>query len=158
MSGFFSKVNNALGNVGNYLSSLNIKGIGNSISKGLNSVDKWIGENKGTIGNIMSTVGTLGQLIPGGKVGDKIRSFANTVSNVGSALGGRSLIAPTVNQTGTNNPANNGHNILGTMRPANTPRVTGPQTPQQFGTTPTQAPVGLTANAVRARGGFGKII
>ena len=98
MSGFFSKVNNALGNVGNYLSSLNIKGIGNNISKGLNSVDKWIGENKGTIGNIMSTVGTLGQLIPG-KVGDKIRSFANTVSNVGSALGGRSLIAPTVNQT-----------------------------------------------------------
>ena len=47
----------------------------------------------------MRTVGTLGQLIPGGKVGDKIRSFANTVSNVGSALGGRSLIAPTVNQT-----------------------------------------------------------
>ena len=56
MSGFFNKVNTALGNVGNYLSSLNIKGIGNSISKGLNSVDKWIGENKGTIGNIMSTL------------------------------------------------------------------------------------------------------
>lgn len=156
MSSFFSKVNNALGNVGNYLSSLNIKSIGNNISKGLNSVNKWIGQNKGTVGNVLSTVGTLGQLVPGGIIGDKIRNFANVASKVGSALGGRSMIAPIVNQTGTNNPANNGHNILGSLRPNNTPRPTT-QMPQQFGTTPTQAPIGLSAGTLRTRG-FGKII
>ena len=92
----------------------------------------------------MSSIGTLGQILPGGKIEDKIKDFAETVGTVGTALGGRSLItpAPSVNQTGTNNPAMNGHNILGTKRPVNTPRaVQGPQMPQQFGTTPVQRPL-----------------
>ena len=159
MSVLFSKPNNALGNIGNFLSSLNVRGIGNTISKGLNSVDKWPSENGGKIGNIMSTLGAIGQILPGGKVGDKIKSYANTIGAVGNALGGRSFVAPTVNQTGTNNPALNGHNILGTVIPANTPRqATTTPTPQQFGTTPTTAPIGVSANAIRARGGFNKII
>ena len=107
----------------------------------------------------MSTLGALGQILPGGKVGDKIKNYANTISAVGTALGGRALMAPTVNHTGTNNPALNGHNILGTVRPANTPRqATTTPIPQQFGTTPTTAPVGMSAGAIRARGGFNKII
>ena len=115
MSAFFSKPNNALGNIGNFLSSLNVQGIGNTISKGLNSVDKWLGENQSKIGNVMSTLGAIGQILPGGKVGDKIKNYASTIGAVGTALDGRALMAPTVNQTGSNNPALNGHNILGTV-------------------------------------------
>ena len=159
MSAFFSKPNNALDNIGNFLSSLNVKGIGNTISKGLNSVDKWLGKNQSKIGNVMSTLSAIGQLLPGGKIGDKIKNYANTIGAVGTALGGRAFVTLTVNQTSTNNQALNGHNILGTVRPANTPKqATTTATPQQFGTTPTTAPIGVSAGTIRVRGGFNKII
>ena len=139
MDSLFSKVGQVLGKVKSAVQNMNVKDTLNKIGRGISSTGHWLAENKGSIGTIASTLGGLSQLIPGGKVGDKIRKFGSTIGNIGSILQGKPLISSSSGDTkGGGSSSGFGHNILGGK--INTPRQPTQQS-QQWGTTQTAAPV-----------------
>ena len=140
MDSLFSKVGQVLGKVKSAVQNMNVKDTLNKIGRGISSTGHWLAENKGSIGTIASTLGGLSQLIPEGKVGDKIRKFGSTIGNIGSILQGKPLNSSSSGGTskGGGSSISTKHNILGGI--INTPRQPTQQS-QQWGTTQTAAPV-----------------
>ena len=140
MDSLFSKVGQVLGKVKSAVQNMNVKDTLNKIGRGISSTGHWLAENKGSIGTIASTLGGLSQLIPEGKVGDKIRKFGSTIGNIGSILQGKPLNSSSSGGTskGGGSSLSTKHNILGGI--INTPRQPTQQS-QQWGTTQTAAPV-----------------
>ena len=128
-----------LGKIPTALHSLNVKDTMGKIGKGLASTGNWLAENKGSLGTIASTFGALSQLIPSGKVGDKIRKFGSTIGGIGNALLGNTSSGGSsgASSKGGGTSSSFKHNILGGI--INTPRQ--PTQNQQWGTTPTSTPV-----------------
>ena len=139
MDSLFSKVGQVLGKVKSAVQNMNVKDTLNKIGRGISSTGHWLAENKGSIGTIASTLGGQSQIIPGGKVGDKIRKFGSTIGNIGSILQGKPLISSSSGDTkGGGSLISTKHNILGGI--INTPRQPTQQS-LQWGTTQTVAPV-----------------